>query len=597
MDGDGARLLVHADLGRAHRHLPEGRAAAERRRAAPRRHDAAPDQLAPAHAEPLREELGVGQTRSGRDHGGVFEPQRGRVDAEVPASDTQELLAHVGGRLLHGLARHGGRAARARGLVVGRDRGVRHGHEDALHGHRQHLGGDLRHHRACALSHLHRAREHGHAGIGVEAHDGLGDRGRDARLHHHGETAPPTGERLLRPADGLGGAVEALLELAVDGRVSRRELLPLPEQVLPAEIDGIVTEVAGRLVDERLEGPRELRHAEAAERAPGRRVGVDGFRVEDDVGHPVRSRGRVRAFLDDARPDVGIGAHVEIGATLGGPQPPVALEAEPHPSAGVAASDRPEGLLHREGEPDGLPDHARERPHDGLELGVGLAAEAAAEGRDDDADAAHGHAEHLGQLHAHGVRILRRGPHGQGALLVPSRERRVRLHGIVLHARESVDILHDDVRPREGMRALPALEMELVADVGAGPGLEGGEIGEVAGQRLGRVNEGGAGSERLLQSGHGRQLLVRDLDQLEGLGGGALALGDHGGHGLALVARDLDGEDGAVAEGRTVVRMTTARTPAAARARPTSTRRIFAWGYGERSSFAWSVPGSSMSVT
>ena len=172
-----------------------------------------------------------------------------------------------------------------------------------------------------------------------------------------------------------------------------------------------------------------------------------------------------------------------------------------------------------------------------------------------DADAAHGHAEHLGQLHAHGVWVLRRGPHGQGALLVPSRERRVRLHGIVLHARESVDILHDDVRPREGMRALPALEMELVADVGAGPGLEGGEIGEVAGQRLGRVDEGGAGSERLLQSGHGRQLLVRDLDQLEGLGGGALALGDHGGHGLALVARDLDGEDGAVAEGRTVVRI------------------------------------------
>src|SRR3989449_939018 len=158
------------------------------------------------------------------------------------------------------------------------------------------------------------------------------------------------------------------------------------------------------------------RRTMASDRAPGRRVGVAGFRVEDDVGHPVRSRGRVRAFLDDARPDVGIGAHVEIGATLGGPQPPVALEAEPHPGAGVAASDRPEGLLHREGEPDGPPDHARERPHDGLELGVGLAAEAAAEGRHDDADAAHGHAEHLGQLHAHGVWVLRRGPHGQGAL-------------------------------------------------------------------------------------------------------------------------------------------------------------------------------------
>ena len=57
----------------------------------------------------------------------------------------------------------------------------------------------------------------------------------------------------LRPADRLRGARQALLELAVDRRLARRELLAVGEQVLPAQLDGIEVEAPGRVVEQGLE--------------------------------------------------------------------------------------------------------------------------------------------------------------------------------------------------------------------------------------------------------------------------------------------------------------------------------------------------------
>src|SRR3989441_3167693 len=72
LDADGARLLVEADLGGADRHLPEGRAAAERRGGAPGRHDATADQLAAAHPEAEREHLRIREALVAGHHSAVL---------------------------------------------------------------------------------------------------------------------------------------------------------------------------------------------------------------------------------------------------------------------------------------------------------------------------------------------------------------------------------------------------------------------------------------------------------------------------------------------------------------------------------------------
>ena len=129
------------------------------------------------------------------------------------------------------------------------------------------------------------------------------------------------------------------------------------------------------------------------------------------------------------------------------------------------------------------------------------------------------------------------------------------LHGIVLHAREGIAVLDDQVGVREGGAAAPALEVELVADIAPCDGLERREIGEVAGQGLSGVDERRAGGQRLLDRGDGGERLVVDVDPLERLAGRGLVLGDRRGHRLALVAHHVDGEDGAVAEGGAEVRV------------------------------------------
>ena len=254
------------------------------------------------------------------------------------------------------------------------------------------------------------------------------------------------------PANRLRGARQALLELAVDGGLAGREFLAVGEKVLPAQLDGIPIEAPGRVVEQRLEGPGELGHAEAPEGAARRRVRVDGPARQRHVADAVRAGGGIGALLDDARPDVGVGAHVEVGAARGGPEAAVALQSELDVHAGIAAADGAEGVLRGDAEAHRPARHARERARDGLDLRVGLAAEAPAEKRHDDADPVERHAEHRGELDPHGVRILRGGPDGEAALLVPGGQRAVGLHGIVLHARKACSCPRGPGRPRRRRR-------------------------------------------------------------------------------------------------------------------------------------------------
>ena len=102
------------------------------------------------------------------------------------------------------------------------------------------------------------------------------------------------------------------------------------EEVLPAQLDGIQIEAPGCVVEQRLEGPGELGHAEAPEGAARRRVRVDGPARQRYVADAVRAGGSIGALLDDARPDIGVGAHVEVGAALRGPEAAIALQSNPH---------------------------------------------------------------------------------------------------------------------------------------------------------------------------------------------------------------------------------------------------------------------------
>ncbi len=129
----------------------------------------------------------------------------------------------------------------------------------------------------------------------------------------------------------------------------------------------------------------------------------------------------------------------------------------------------------------------------------------------------------------------------------------------MLHAREEEGLLEHQVRLGERVVGVAARVAEAMADVRAGLGLERREIGEVAGERLARVDERRAGRQRLLERDHGGQRRVVDLDQLERLGGGRFVDRDHRGHRIALVAGDVHGEHRAVAERGAVERLDPAR--------------------------------------
>ena len=241
---------------------------------------------------------------------------------------------------------------------------------------------------------------------------------------------------------------ETFLELAVDGGVAGEKLLTVTEEVLAAKIHRVPVQRARGLVDQRLEGPGKLGHAEAAEGAARRGVGVDGGGVEGDVRHAVRAGRRVGALLDDAGADVGVGPHVKVGVTLRRPQGPVAPQAHADARPCIAAAHRAEGLLRTgRGVPDARP-CGTARPRS-ARVRVRLAAEAPAERRHDDADAAERQAKHPRRLDADGVGILRGRPHGE---VPPSRPRPPGRRAVPWRSAARVEIGTRPPRPRPPRR-------------------------------------------------------------------------------------------------------------------------------------------------
>ena len=156
----------------------------------------------------------------------------------------------------------------------------------------------------------------------------------------------------------------------------------------------------------------------------------------------------------------------------------------------------------------------------------------------------------------------------------------MRLHRVVLDAREAVRALHDHVGLVEAGGAAPAREVELVADVAAGDRPQRGQVGEVAGLRLPVWTSGAPGasaSSSVVTAGSGSY----STSIASSAAWARLVRGEGGGHRLALVAGDVLREDRPVAERGAVEGIAevevgaviTACTPGSARARRRSSRR------------------------
>ena len=101
-----------------------------------------------------------------------------------------------------------------------------------------------------------------------------------------------------------------------------------PQRVAQAELERIDAELAGEVVHQRLVGDRRLGHAEAAERARRRAVGVDRAAGAQDRADRVRTHRMDRDAVGDGRAPRGVGAGVEVGVDGGGGEASVGVGAE-----------------------------------------------------------------------------------------------------------------------------------------------------------------------------------------------------------------------------------------------------------------------------
>ena len=115
----------------------------------------------------------------------------------------------------------------------------------------------------------------------------------------------------------------------------------------------------GGLVEVRLDGPVDLRVAEAAERGGRNRVGEDAAGEDPDGRHAVRPGAGVAALADDAVGDVGVGADEVVGLDVLEDERAVGRDAGPDVDLRRRAADRLERLLegqdeaHRAAGPEG----------------------------------------------------------------------------------------------------------------------------------------------------------------------------------------------------------------------------------------------------
>ena len=275
------------------------------------------------------------------------------------------------------------------------------------------LGDHLRHGGVGALAHVDGAAIERRRAVGGHVDDG--DRGgrRDHRLVGDGEAAAAldvAGAALverLGPLHPLEHLVHHLLDRMVLQDLAGGVRTSLDGEVLPAEFDRIHLQRPRHHVGVALIGPHQLRHAEAAQRARRRHVGVERVGVDPDVVDVVGAGRGQAGLLRHARADVGIGAAVPVHLALAGDDLAVLVDAALDAERRGVAGDLVEHLLEGVGDLHRLARDHRQRERQRLELDVELGAVARAEIRHLDPHLVFRPAEQAGDLGAHERRPLR----------------------------------------------------------------------------------------------------------------------------------------------------------------------------------------------
>ena len=331
--------------------------------------------------------------------------------------------------------------------------------------------------------------------------------------------------------------------------LARGGLFALDDEVLAPEVDRVDAEVAGDVVQVRLDREDALRVAGSAHEAARDLVRVDEARLDADVGDAVGPRGLVRAPDGAEGLERGVGAGVDEVLDLVGDERAVllhaGLELRDRVVARVAGAELLDVVTHDlHGAPGGL----RQVVGDRRVAGVALAAEVAADVGVVEEDGlfidAGGGGKGLSRVVGH----LAAEPDVHAAVIgVDVDGDRLGLQVALVHALRRVSRLVDEVGLCEAGFDVAPLPVGLVEDVGRLVLLltEAEVVVEVGVQDR-RIR--GHGVEDVED---GRQLLVLDVDQGDRGFGGVLVLGGDGRDALAGPAHLVHGDHGHVLDGAT----------------------------------------------
>ncbi len=339
------------------------------------------------------------------------------------------------------------------------------------------------------------------------------------------------------PADELRGPAHGLLPVAIGRRVPGDEGLAPAGQVAQPDVQPVDAQAQGGLVEVGLDGPVDLRVAEAAEGRGGH--GVGEHPTSDDAGgrHAVRPGTHVAALADDAVGDVHVGADEVVSGDILEGDRAVGPQARPHADLRGRPTHGLEGLLqgqHEAHRPAGTQGH---EGHQRLDLGVLLAPEATARVRRQDAHPGERHAQDPGQDPLQPVGVLDRRPDGD-AVAIGGGHDGVRLDGEVGDDGERVAVLDHEVgRRRFDVTPADPVHLEDIAPR----------------QRVARAKRGLLHERRPFGQGgrqrhDRRQLLVADPHEASGLLRGIPRLGCHGRHRFTVVPDLAHGQHRAVVD-------------------------------------------------
>ena len=267
----------------------------------------------------------------------------------------------------------------------------------------------------------------------------------------------------------------------------------------------------------------------------GGRVRVQAVRLHPEVRHGVGAGHPVAETLRHPDAVVRVAAGVDVADALPCNDGAVVHHPRAYRPAGGVTAHRSHRFVDGQRQSHRPARLAAQRRDERFDLGVRLAAVAAAHERDDNLHLVQLAPEEARNLRLHEERVLCRRPEADAVRFVAG-DAGVRLHRVVIDHRERERVLEDAVATAERRVHVAPLEAVLVADVG--------------------VVDGFAGLvERFVDAGNRWQLLVFDVDEFDcGLGGREVDCGNRR-DGLALEAHLVDGNDGAVLLIGAVVRL------------------------------------------